>query len=474
MNLVAWFRTCGCGEADVQAIRSIFAANGLSLVPFESRCSPCPYGIVCFKEANDDLMSVLQSLCRDVRVRVVALALPASDKATPVWRLLHVGSSDVLTWDGNGQVARQIIAKFQHWSTIDKLVDEACSHESIIGESPKWRILLRNIVEAAHFTTAPLLLTGESGTGKEVLAKLVSRTTGSIEEGYQPRRELVTVDCGSLIPELSGSELFGHERGAFTGAHSAREGAFANADGATLFLDEIGELPLSIQAQLLRVIQEHTYKRLGGNAWQSTNFRLVCATNRDLDDLVKKGLFRLDLYHRIAGCVFRTPPLRDRKEDILPLASHFVRETLPNHTPDFDMEVQGFLINRAYAGNIRELRQLVQRIAVRYAGIGPITAGDVSDEDRPANGYLQLAWPDERFERSIAEAIQLGVSLKGISQTAVEVAIGIVVNSEKGNLQRAAVRLGITDRALQMRRAAGRLELPGALRDGIIPTVNGG
>src|SRR5262249_20244908 len=155
-------------------------------------------------------------------------------------------------------------------------------------------------------------------------------------------------------------ELFGHERGAFTGAVNPREGAFALADGATLFLDEVGELPLRLQAQLLRAIQEKTYKRVGGNVWQTTDFRLVCATNRDLTDAVERGEFRGDLYSRIGGWVFRTPPLRERPEDILPLSTHFLSTFLPEETlPELDEPVREYFLRRPYPGNVRELRQLV-------------------------------------------------------------------------------------------------------------------
>jgi transcriptional regulator with GAF, ATPase, and Fis domain len=258
------------------------------------------------------------------------------------------------------------------------------------------------------------------------------------------------------VPELSGSEFFGHERGAFTGAQSQREGAFSLADGATLLLDEIGDVPPALQAQLLRAIQEKTYKRVGGNAWQSTNFRLICATNRNLEDMIGRRQFRLDLYYRIAGCVFRTPPLKERLEDILPLAEHFLHELLPNGTPEIDDTVREYLVNRTYAGNVRELRQLMQRIAHRHVGHGPITPGDIPADDRPVNGMLRGNWPNEQLEQSLADAIATGTSLKEMSRTTVETAIRIAVQLEGGNLQRAARRLGVTDRALQIRKAAGR------------------
>jgi transcriptional regulator with GAF, ATPase, and Fis domain len=452
----AWFRTCQGAESLEGEIRTALVASGVQI----ETDAEGPYGIVSFDKADEELFGVLHEIRLDPRRRVLAVAAsPDAANTGVVWRLLHAGASDVLIWSGNGLGAAQLSAKLQRWFDVDELAGQAVSQESLVGDSPAWKSVVRRVVEAARFSTSPILLTGESGTGKELLARLVSLFCAA-GGANKLRKELIIVDCGSLVPELSGSEFFGHERGAFTGAHNQREGAFAMADGATLLLDEIGEVPLSLQAQLLRAIQEKTYKRVGGNLWQRTNFRLVCATNRDLEDLVRHGQFRLDLYYRIAGCVFRTPALRERKEDILPLARRFLRDCSSGNPVEFDNPVSEYLLNRVYDGNIRELRQLIERIAHRHAGPGPITVGDIPEDDRPAGGELKRAWPDQELERSISNALAIGASLKEITQATAETAIRIAVRSEGSNLQRAANRLGITDRALQMRRATGRLPEP--------------
>ena len=456
-RFAAWIRTCGLsGTAAEATARQSLQAAGIHLTPHSGGDAQEPFGIIGFHEATEELFALLHAARRD-GFRVIALALAATQCPPPVWQLLHAGASEVLVWDDDGVTAGHIRAKFERWSRVESIAHQASLNLSLIGQSVAWRTLVRDAVEMAHFTRAPVLITGESGTGKEMVARMISVVTGT-EDGQEARKELITVDCGAVVSELSGSELFGHERGAFTGAHAMREGAFAQADGATLFLDEIGDVPPSIQVQLLRAIQEKTYKRVGGNTWYRTRFRLVCATNRDLKELVRQGLFRLDLYHRIAGCVIQMPPLREHKEDILPLASHFLRESIEGATRGFDEQVEAYLLNRSYPGNVRELRQLVYRIALRHTGDGPITAGDVPEEDRPAAGEFRRAWPDDRFEQSLADAITLGASLKEITQTATQTAIRIAVQSENGNLQRAARRLGITDRALQARRAAGLLD----------------
>jgi transcriptional regulator with GAF, ATPase, and Fis domain len=409
-------------------------------------------GIVCFTDVTDELIARLHEF-RRTGTRVLAVAaLQTALAGGGAWRLLHAGATDTLVWTGDA-AAHQVLAKLERWSAIDGLADGVVQRVPLIGSGTAWRDLVRRVVEAARFADTPVLLIGESGTGKELLARLIHLVDARAERGAS--RELVTVDCSTIVAELSGSEFFGHEKGAFTGAISARDGAFAAADQGTLFMDEVGELPPGLQAQLLRAVQEKTYKRVGGNVWQKTDFRLVSATNRDLAELVQHGQFRLDLYHRLAGWVFRVPSLRERREDILPLARHFLGG---EGTPEFDDTVSEYLVNREYPGNIRELRQLVARIAHRHVGPGPITAGDIPAEDRPAGGEVERGWPDEWLEKAIEDAIARGVGLKEISQATADTAIRIAVQSEKGNLQRAAKRLGVTDRALQMRRASKKAE----------------
>jgi transcriptional regulator with GAF, ATPase, and Fis domain len=304
-------------------------------------------------------------------------------------------------------------------------------------------------VEVAAFTEAPVLVTGESGTGKELVARLVHAL-----DPRPAKRELVLLDCTTIVPQLSGSEFFGHERGAYTGAERGRDGAFAMADGGTLFLDEVGELPLSLQAQLLRVVQEGTYKRVGGNAWLKTRFRLVCATHRDLPAEVAAGRFRADLYYRLATVTCRMPPLRDRPEDILPLFLHFLADGAGGPPPELDEPVRELLLGREYPGNVRDLKQLAARISYRHVGPGPVTLGDLPHDERPPGPGG--AWPDPELELSLRRALAQGVGLKDIGRLASETAIRLALGAEEGNLQRAAQRLGVTDRALQMRRAQGR------------------
>jgi transcriptional regulator with GAF, ATPase, and Fis domain len=461
----SWLHFYGDDRSSEVNIRTMLNAAGVTLCRYED--SPQEYGILCFSQADNLLLELLRSLRRESKSMIIALAATSTPPdSSMTWRLLEQGASEVLAWDGRSGVASQIRARLERWRLIDGLAECFASRAALTGESDAWRNLIRKVANVGRFTDAPVLLIGESGTGKELLARLISLADARVADQLDSPPEFVIFDCSTIAPELSGSELFGHERGAFTGAVSSRDGAFALANGRTLFLDEIGELPLAMQAQLLRAIQEKKYKRVGGNVWQTSDFRLVCATNRDLKQLIEQGKFRLDLYHRISGWVFQTVPLRERREDILPLARFFLNDLYAEETPPhLEPAVKECLLNRDYPGNVRELRHLIQRIAHRHVGPGPITAGDIPEEDRPSQRELQRAWPNEQFDKSMSEAILLGAGLKEITQITTETAIRIAMQSENGNLQRAASKLGVTDRALQLRKASGKISPLGTQPD---------
>jgi transcriptional regulator with GAF, ATPase, and Fis domain len=413
---------------------------------------PSGPGVLFFDQITQRLCHFLREASRRGLERVLAIALSHSALAERgAWQLLQAGASDVFAWDHSTDPAQEVAARFERWRQIDEIVQSPLVKKNLAGQSPAWIRALRQVVEIARFTDASVLVTGESGTGKELIARLIHTL-----DPRPNKRDLVVSDCTTIVPELSGSEFFGHERGAFTGAVSARDGAFALADGGTLFLDEVGELPLNLQAELLRVVQERAYKRVGGNTWQKTDFRLVCATNRDLSEEQRRGQFRRDLYYRIANWTGRLPPLRERRDDIFPLAKHFIEQLRPDNPPDLDDVVRDYLLTRDYLGNVRDLKQLVTRIVQHHVGPGPITAGDIPEDERPGRGDEMKDWLNEGLESAIRLAIVSGVNLKEIERVAGELAERIVIEEENGNLQRAAARLGVTDRTLQMRRAARR------------------
>jgi DNA-binding NtrC family response regulator len=422
---------------------------------FEHACESSPPqgpGIVFFDQITPQLLNLVRETSSRGTERVLAIALPrAGIKPGATWSLLSAGASDVFAWDHSPDPAREVAARFERWEKLDEIVRSPVVKDNLVGQGSAWIRPVRQIVEIARFTDSSVLITGESGTGKELFAQLIHTLDPRTNKG-----NLVVCDCTTIVPQLSGSEFFGHERGAFTGAVSAREGAFALANGGTLFLDEVGELPLNLQAELLRVVQEHTYKRVGGNSWQKTNFRLVCATNRNLIEEQSLGRFRRDFYYRIASWICHLPPLCERREDILVLAKHFIEQLYPDNPPELDDAVRQYLLTREYAGNVRDLKQLVTRIVQHHVGPGPITAGDIPDDERPRGADKLTNSYEEALENAIRSAVASGVSLKEIERAAGELAERIVIEEEQGNVQRAAARLGVTDRALQMRRAARR------------------
>ena len=425
---------------------------GLSPTPLSEATPHSHIGVIFFDSVSDELFELLRDLTRNRLQHVLAIAMSREALAGSAWQLLHAGAADVLVWSGADSLARVVAARVERWLEIDSILDSTLVRDNLVGESPIWRATLRRLVEVAKFSVAPVLLVGESGTGKELIARLIHTL-----DSRPDKRNLITVDCTTVMPELAGSEFFGHERGAFTTAVAAREGAFALADGGTLFLDEVGELPMRLQAELLRVVQEHTFKRVGSNNWQTTNFRLICATNRDLTVESARGRFRRDFYYRIAAWVFKVPPLRERVGDILNLAGHFIGQLHQNgKPPELDESVRDYILQREYVGNVRDLKQLVTRIMTRHVGPGPITAGDLAEDERPGEEEVHKDWRDDFFENSIKRALGLGLSLKEIAGAAAETAIRLAIDSEegRGRLKRAAQRLGITERALQMHRAS--------------------
>jgi transcriptional regulator with GAF, ATPase, and Fis domain len=356
--------------------------------------------------------------------------------------LLRAGALDVLDMNDAGWIERveRVLARHR---LLEGLMSSPMVRENIAGPSQRFRETLRQAVALSQ-GDASILLMGETGTGKDLLARLI--------HGLDPRPNkaaLVVLDCTTLMAELSGSELFGHERGAFTGALTAREGVIAQAENGTLFLDEIGELPLSLQAQLLRVIQERTYRRVGGDQWRNASFRLVCATNRDLEIEVRQGRFRADLYYRIAASTVRLPALRDRPGDVLPLARFFLKQFSKGAAQGFDRMVEEHLLRRDFPGNVRELKQLVGRAYHRWVGAGPLGFSALPEEEW-GQPELDLA---REFEPAIRKAIAVRTGLKEIARISRELAVAVAVEDAEGNLQRAAALLGVTDRALQIRRA---------------------
>jgi transcriptional regulator with GAF, ATPase, and Fis domain len=449
-SMQAWcVAPCDAAAFPYESLIAGLRREGIEVRPQANGADGSP-GIFAFAAVTPQVCDSLRTISACGFHLVAAVGARSDLLSAEAWRLLHAGASDVLVWDPSTGAA-QLAARLRHWQSVEQISHSPLVRDLLVGGSPVWKRVLRQVVGIAQ-GRSPVLILGETGTGKELAAQVIHTLDARPAKGA-----LHVLDCTTIVPELAGSELFGHERGAFTHAVSARDGAFALANGGTLFLDEVGELPLPLQAQLLRVLQEGVYKRLGGNTWHRSEFRLICATHRDLRLLVQRGEFRQDLYYRIASATIRLPPLRDHIEDTLPLIFHFFQKLRPGETPyELDPMVRDFFLQRDYPGNVRELRQLVSRVLDRHAGPGPITIGDLPEEDWPPVDSPEFDWRDGSFDRIIRRALALGIPLKAIGRAVEERAVEIAVSEEDGNLQRAARRLGVTDRALQLRRAMGR------------------
>jgi DNA-binding NtrC family response regulator len=334
--------------------------------------------------------------------------------------LLKAGATDYITKPFN---LDQLVDKVRQLS--DRSVSGGAG-ESTLGVSPQLRRIGEMLPKLAVHTSA-ILIGGESGVGKEHVANELHRL--ACPGGAAP---FVAVNCGAITESLFEAELFGHEKGAFTGAVRARRGYFEQANGGTLFLDEIGELPLPMQVKFLRAIQERKIVRVGGEAPIPVDFRLVCASNRDLKEMVDAGQFREDLYYRINVINLRVPPLRERRQDILWFAHKFISEFSTHGSEQYRLSqrAEQALLEYPWPGNVRELKHAVERACIMAAGpvLGPeafFGEGLTTWTPPAADGNL-AAYLQECERNYIAQALllneghitrtaeSLGISRKGL------------------------------------------------------------
>jgi len=278
----------------------------------------------------------------------------------------------------------------------------------LIGSSPKFRALLAEVERVAPVDSA-VLIQGETGTGKEVIARAIHEASPRCTQRF------VALNCAAIPHGLLESELFGHERGAFTGAWAQTKGRFQMADGGTLFLDEIGDLPLELQPKLLRVLQEREFERLGGAQTVRVNVRVVAATNQDLGSLVSKKLFRADLFYRLNVIPLCLPPLRERVQDILPLTQFFVTKFAARLNKSIDLipdEVMAVLKAHDWPGNIRELQNSIERAVLLSPGSVLRLPPDLGQTMTPATKQSS-----ESASRTLADADREHI-LETLKQTA--------------------------------------------------------
>jgi len=334
------------------------------------------------------------------------------------------------------EIAQKMGLKDPHEKQQTKLDKPRHRFGVMIGKSQGINAIYR-LIESLIHTSATVLIQGESGTGKELIARMICQTC--MRNNYP----FVAINCGAIPANLMESELFGHERGAFTTAIHQRKGKFEIASGGTLFLDEIGELDKTLQVKLLRVLQEKEFQRIGGNTTLKTDVRIIAATNLDLKKAVKSGQFRDDLFYRLNVVPITIPPLRDRKEDIPLLLNHFLEITaremdLP--VPFVSEEVKDLLLRYSYPGNVRELANIVERILVTCPN-REIYIQDLPEELR------QKAITATPFTGMISQLPEGGIRLQDVEKELLVKTLEMT----KGNKLAAAKVLGITRRRLYLR-----------------------
>lgn len=318
-------------------------------------------------------------------------------------------------------------------------LDSRFGLEHIIGESPQMKEVFE-IVQQVAPTRATVLLTGESGTGKELIARAIHHLSP------RARQPLVIVHCAALAPTLLESELFGHEKGAFTGAHERRIGRFEQAQGGTLFLDEIGEIDATIQIKLLRFLGERTFERVGSNKTLTADVRLIAATNKNLEELVKAGKFREDLFFRLRVVEIHLPPLRERREDIPLLALSFLKEFAQENgkrVTDFTAEALHQLMNYSWPGNVRELRAAIEHAVVLCRG-DKITVRDLPPSVRGETAASEAARLLARGDLTVKEA-EKQLMIRALKET-------------KGNRTQAAKLIGMSRRTFHRKMHTYHLE----------------
>lgn len=366
------------------------------------------------KKRQPDLQVIVMTAFGSVETAVEAIRHGAFDYVSKPMNLEEIKST----------VRRALTERHMQESPADggpPIVDTSL----VVGRSPAMVEVYRTVARVAT-SRSTVLIEGESGTGKELIAAALHRHSDRAGERF------VAVDCGSLTDTLLESELFGYVRGAFTGAVGDKKGLFEEANGGTIFLDEIGDIGPSMQAKLLRVLQEYDVKRVGGQEWIHVDVRVVAATNRNLEKLVQQGTFRDDLFYRLKVVTITLPPLRDRREDIPLLAEHFVRrygERSGKGVTRITPEAMQLLTEHPWPGNIRELEHSIER-AVALANGQVLTPDDLAQELRgtvDATLFRGAPTLEEVKRRYLAHVLQ----------------------ETGGNISRAATILGVERRSLQ-------------------------
>lgn len=368
--------------------------------------------ILDYQMPNLDGLTLLEEMKR-LGIDIPVIVITAYGTIEQAVKAMRLGAIDYLTkpinYDELSLVVRNAVAKQNLVMEVERLrrvINEKYGFESIVGKNPKVQQIYELVANVAE-TDATILIRGETGTGKELIARAIHFNS------LRKEKEFLKVNCAALTETLLESELFGHEKGAFTGALKTRIGRFEQANGGTLFLDEIGDISRSTQSKLLRVLQEMEFERVGGNDTIKVDVRLISATNKDLEELIKEGTFREDLYYRLNVMPIEVPALRDRPDDIPLLALHFLKVYTERHNKKIASiapEALQRLTNYDWPGNIRELKNIIERAVLMERGevISEATVAQYAKtpKERTYQFYINEDLPFLTVKRSLVDRFE--------------------------------------------------------------------
>jgi DNA-binding NtrC family response regulator len=420
--------------------RPLLADDGVAAAAILER-EPIDLVVSDLMMPNMDGMALLGH-CREHHPGLPVILITAHGTVDSAVEAIKQGAHDYITKPFDADELQLVIRKALATEEADRRIvqpdptaREAVGQYGIIGQTAEMSSIF-DLIGRVAASPSTALITGESGTGKELVARALHTESNRADGPF------IRVNCGAIPDSLFESELFGHERGSFTGAVSERPGRFELADGGTLFLDEVGELPKDMQVKLLRVLQEHAFERVGGVKTRTVDVRVVAATNRDLKTAAASGDFREDLYYRLHVVPFHLPALRDRTEDIPHLVEHFIRRfnkrlgrTVEAVTP----AAMAALMSNRWSGNIRELENVMER-AVLLA-----TTDRLSLSDFPGLGAGSVDHEPDPDEMGLKEYVRIYTTQ--LERTRIQ----RVLEQADGNVTHASRKLGISRKSLQMK-----------------------
>jgi len=432
------------GQSQREMLRDFLAEAGHDVSEAEDghsaleqvKCDYVDLLFIDYKMPGMDGLELLKQV-KTLNPETDAVMMTAYGTVSRAVEAMKAGAEDYITKPIELEEVRILVERIRERRMLvkeNRMLKEALDRKAVTSEQIIYKGLAMeaviNLAGRVADSRAAVLIQGESGTGKELLARLIHATSPRSE------RSMTVVNCAALPESLLESELFGHEKGAFTGASQRRTGRFEAANGGTLFLDEIGELSPSVQVKLLRFLQEKEFQRVGGNAVLRADVRIISATNRDLNQQIKKGNFREDLYYRLNVVPITIPPLRARKEDISPLMDHFLNHfARENGKPveGIDAEARDLLFKYDYPGNVRELENIMERAVVIARGTM------ITPDDLPFRDASSPSPQGDDNQGHLKDAVE------GLEKEMIQTAL----HKSGGHQTRAASDLGISERMLR-------------------------